>query len=381
MKIPYGKQYIDNGDIQEVIDVLKSDYLTTGPKVFEFEKAFAKKVGAKYAVSCANGTAALHIACLSSSLTTRDELITSPMTFSASSNCALYCNAKPIFVDIKVNGNIDETKIENKITHKTKILIPVHYSGRPCNMESIKNTAKKNNLIVIEDASHALGATYKGHSVGDCHYSDMATFSFHPVKHITTGEGGIVVTNSKELYEKLKVLRNHGITKETEKMTKCDGPWYYEMQSLGYNYRLTDIQCALGLSQLKKLDSFVRRRKEIAQIYYDAFEDYPYFDVINDEKGIQSSYHLFPILLKEPLITKRKEIFELLRKCGLWVQVHYIPVYNQPYYNHLGYTHGICPEAEQFYLREISIPMYPGMSNDDVKIVIDTIKNIFKKYE
>lgn len=379
MVIPYSRQNIDDQDIQAVIEVLKSDYLTTGPKVREFEESFAKEVGAKYAISVANGTAALHIACLAADLGKNDELITSPLTFAASANCALYCGAKPVFVDIKPNGLIDESKIEEKITSKTKILIPVHYSGLPCEMEKISLIAKKHNLIIIEDASHALGASYNNHSIGDCYYSDMATFSFHPVKHIATGEGGMIVTNSKELACKLKILRTHGISKNPQDLSHIEGPWYYEMQMLGFNYRLSDIHSALGFSQLKKLDRFVKRRREIAQKYYEVFKNNSFFEMIFEEKDVKSSYHLFPILLKRSYISKRKEIFEKMRQQGLWVQVHYIPVHTFPYYRKLGYKLGTYPKSEEFYRREISIPIHPGMDDKDIEKVISVILSIFKK--
>ncbi|QEE16033.1 UDP-4-amino-4,6-dideoxy-N-acetyl-beta-L-altrosamine transaminase [Promethearchaeum syntrophicum] len=378
MNIPYSRQTINDDDIQAVIDVLKSDYLTTGPKVREFEESFAKRVGVKYAIAMANGTAALHIACLAADLGKDDELITSPLTFAASANCALYCGAKPVFIDIKPNGLIDESKIEEKITSKTKILIPVHYSGLPCEMEKISCIAKKHNLIIIEDASHALGARYNNHSIGDCSYSDMAIFSFHPVKHIATGEGGMIVTNSQEFANKIRVLRTHGITKKQQDLSHNEGSWYYEMQMLGYNYRLSDIHSALGLSQLKKLDQFVKRRREIAQEYYNKFKNNPYFEMIYDTPNVKSSYHLFPILLKDQYISKKRIIFEEMRKNGLWVQVHYIPIHLFPYYQKLGYKKGSYPISEEFYKREISIPIYPGMSDNDVKVVITTIYQIFE---
>jgi UDP-4-amino-4,6-dideoxy-N-acetyl-beta-L-altrosamine transaminase len=374
--IPYGKQYIDNEDIEEVKKVLNSDYLTTGPKVNEFEEKVAKYVGAKYAVAVSNGTAALHIACMAAGLKKGEELITSPMTFAASSNCALYCGANPVFADITEQGLIDPEKIEEKITNKTKIIIPVDYSGLPCNMQIIQEIADKHDLIVIEDSCHALGAKYQGNHVGDCRYSDMNIFSFHPVKHITTGEGGMITTNSKEIYEKLKILRTHGITKDKKFLKNDEGPWYYEMQYLGYNYRLTDLQCALGISQLRKLDKFISRRREIAKIYSEKFYDETFFNILVENKNQYSSYHLFPILLKNK--AKRKEIFEELRKNNLWVQVHYIPVYLQPYYQKLGHIKGLCPISEEFYRREISIPMYPAMTDDDINTVIDTIFSAFQ---
>ena len=266
MFIPYGRQWIEKDDIDAVVDVLKSDYVTTGPAVEQFEKTVAKYVGAKYAVAIANGTAALHAACYAAGIGPGDEVITTPITFAASANCALYCGATPVFADIEEDTyNIDPKEIEKKITEKTKAIVAVHFTGQPCKMDEIHAIAKKHKLIVIEDAAHALGADYKGKRVGSM--SDMTTFSFHPVKHITTGEGGMIVTNSKKLYDKLILFRSHGITRDAKKLEKNEGGWYYEQQDLGYNYRITDIQCAIGTSQMKKLDKFVERRRAIAKRY------------------------------------------------------------------------------------------------------------------
>src|SRR5271157_772178 len=376
--IPYGHQSIDDDDVEKVGEVLRSDFLTTGPKIKEFENAFASRVGAKFAVAVSNGTAALHVSCLAAGLSSNQELITTPMTFAASANCALYCNARPIFVDINEQGLIDETKIESSITEKTKILLPVHYAGMPCNLEIIKEIAEKYNLIIIEDACHALGSNFKDTSIGSCSFSDMSVFSFHPVKHITTGEGGMVTTNSEELFDRLRFIRTHGIVNEADKFRReADGPWYYEMQMLGFNYRMTDIQAALGLSQLNKLESFISRRKEIVSRYFRAFDNSPFFDMQKETPGLFSSYHLFPILLKDEYVPQQKEIFIKMREAGLGVQVHYIPVYFHPYYQDLGYEFGLCPEAENFYKREISIPLFPAMSDHDVEQVIETINGIF----
>src|SRR4030042_3452072 len=261
--IPYSRQTIDKNDLKAVLKALQSDFLTTGPIIKKFEKNFCRYVGSKYAVAVANGTAALHLACLAAGLSKNQELITSPLTFAASANCALYCGAKPIFADINHQGLIDENLIEERITKKTKIIIPVHYAGLPCHLAKIKKLAQKHHLIVIEDACHALGAGDKKSKIGDCKYSDMTVFSFHPVKHITTGEGGMITTNSRKLYEKLLLLRNHGIAKEIS----ISQPWYYEMRNLGFNYRITDLQCALGLSQLKKIERFIKKRRKIDKLY------------------------------------------------------------------------------------------------------------------
>ncbi len=376
--IPYGRQYIDDDDIAEVVKVLKSDFLTTGPKIQEFEEKFASRVGAKYAVVVSSGTAALHVACLAAGLTPGQELITSPMTFAASANCALYCGARPVFVDINDQGLLNADAIEAKITKKSKVILPVHYAGMPCDLTLIKEIATKYNLVVIEDACHALGSTYKGSKIGDCSFSDLSVFSFHPVKHITTGEGGMITTNNLELYYKLRSLRTHGIVYDTDKFqNKQSGSWYYEMQMLGFNYRMTDIQAALGISQLKKLDGFIQRRREIIKKYNEAFHQSEFFDMIYEKEGQFSAYHLFPILLKSPYIDRKRDIFQKIRKEELWVQVHYIPVYFHPYYRKLGYVQGLCPNSEMFYKRQISIPLYPAMTEENIEYVTKTIMKTF----
>lgn len=392
--IPYGHQWIDKEDIEEVIKVLKSDWITQGSKVKEFENALCKYTGAKYAVVVSSGTVALHLACLIAGIKKGDEVITSPITFVASANCILYCGGKPIFVDIqKDTVNIDPKEIKKKITSRTKAIIPIHFAGHPCDLKEIKDIARKYNLLVIEDAAHALGAEYKGSKIGSCKYSDITIFSFHPVKSITTGEGGAVLTNNKKFYEKLLMFRNHGITKTpkefinkklafTQPATRSPqtaNPWHYEMQLLGYNYRITDFQCALGISQLKKLDKFIQRRREIVEAYKETFKNNDFFDLPIEKKDIKSSWHLYPIKLKDEYKDKKKLIFNSLRKKGLWVQVHYIPVYWQPYYQELGYRKEICPNAEDFYQREISIPLYQSISAKDINYVIDRIFKVFKE--
>lgn len=375
--IPYGRQSIDKKDILSLVKVLKSKFLTQGPEILKFEKALAEKCGAKYAVVVNSGTAALHLAYKVLDLKTQNEFITSPMTFAATANAGLYLGAKPLFVDIKKNGNIDEEKIEEKITLKTKLIVPVHYAGNPCNLRKIFQIAKKHNLFIIEDASHALGAKFEDSSIGSCHYSDMTIFSFHPVKHITTGEGGAILTNDKNFYKKLLMLRTHGITKEKKLLRNTNqGDWWYEMQELGYNYRLTDLQAALGNSQLKKLDEFVEKRRKIGKEYDNRFSGNQYFDTIHENPTDVNSYHLYPIFLKDKYKKSRKKIFNLLRSKGIGVQVHYIPVYWHPYYERLGFKKNLCPQAESFYEREISLPMYFEMTKNDIKYVVKTLFNL-----
>lgn len=380
--IPYGKQSIDHDDIEEVIKVLKSDFITQGPKIEEFEDKLAAYCGAKYAVTFNSGTSALHAAYFAGGLKVGDEFITTPITFVATANAGLYLGAKPVFVDVEPDtGNIDPHLIESAISEKTKMIVPVHYAGHPCNMEKIKEIADKYDLIVIEDGCHALGAKYKLHDVwvkvGSCKFSDMTVFSFHPVKHITTGEGGAVLTNSDEYYEILKMFRNHGITKDKNKFCNgCNGDWYYEMQFLGCNYRMTDIQAALGLSQLKRLNEFVRKRRKIAQNYNKILHDNKYFYLPIEKDYASHSYHLYSVRLNDKYKNRKKEIFQKLRENGIGVQVHYIPVYYHPYYEKLGYKKGICAKAEDFYKREISLPLYPELTDFEIKFIVKNVLNI-----
>lgn len=376
--IPYGKQWIDDEDIKAVVEVLKSDYLTTGPKIEEFEEKFAAYVGAKYAVAVSNGTAALHAACFAAGIGPGDEVITTPLTFAASANCVLYQGGKPVFADIDPETyNISVEEIKKKITNKTAAVIPVHFTGQPCDMEEIYEIALENNLIVIEDAAHALGATYKGEKIGNCRFSDMTVFSFHPVKHITTGEGGMITTNKKELYDKLRLFRTHGITKEPDKyIRKTDESWYHEQQMLGYNYRMTDIQAALGISQLKKSDEFLKRRREIARIYNQKLAEIEWIKLPYQETDRESSWHLYVIQVDEEKLGKsRKDVFNHLRSKGIGVQVHYIPVYWHPYYQELGYEIGLCPEAESVYKKIISLPIFPGMTKEEIRRILNYLED------
>ena len=369
--IPYGRQSINEDDIQAVVKTLQSDYLTTGPQIMDFEQKVANYCNSKYAVAVSNGTAALHIACMAAGITDKDEVIIPPITFVATSNCVLYRGGTPVFADIHPKTyNIDPAEIMRKITDKTKAIIAVHFSGQPCDMDEIYKIAKAHNLIVIEDAAHALGADYKGRMIGSI--SDMTIMSFHPVKHITTAEGGMVLTNDKELYKKLCFARTHGITRDTALMEneKEDEPWYYEQVSLGYNYRITDIQCALGISQMNRLNEFIERRRYLVHRYNQTFERKNGIITPYQQEGCHNSYHLYVIQVTNK---DRKEVFNALRKDGIGVNVHYIPVYTQPYYRHHGYEHESCPNAELYYKRAISLPMYPELTDAQQDYVIEKV--------
>lgn len=377
--LPYGRQCVDDNDIDAVKKVLKGDWLTTGPKIEEFEEAVAGYCGAKYGVAVANGTAALHAACSAAGIKKGDEVITTPLTFAASANCVLYQEGIPVFADIDPSTyNISPAEIEKKITDRTKAIIPVDYTGQPVVMDKINDIADKYELIVIEDGCHAIGASYDGEKVGSL--SEMTVFSFHPVKHITSGEGGMVVTDNEQLYDKLMQFRTHGITKdETNFVNNSHGPWYYEQQFLGYNYRMTDIQAALGLSQLKKLDKFIDRRQEIVCQYNEVFREFEEVITPYQHEKANSSWHLYVLQLDlDKLSVGRKEVFKYLQKHNLGVNVHYIPVYYHPYYQKRGYKKGICPVAEKIYERIITLPLFPAMKDKDVERVIKTVRKYLK---
>lgn len=370
--IPYGRQTIEEDDIQAVVDVLRSDYLTTGPKIAEFEKMVADYVGAKYAVAISNGTSALHAACFAAGIQPGDEVITTPLTFAASSNCVLYCGGTPVFADVDLKTyNIDPEDIRRKITDKTKAIIAVHLAGQPCDMDEIHKIAKEHDLLVIEDGAHALGSVYKGKKVGTL--SDMTTFSFHPVKPITTGEGGMIVTDNEEFYQKMMLFRSHGITRDENLMTRNDGSWFYQQLDLGYNYRITDIQCALGCSQMRKLDRFLARRKEIVTRYNEAFADCENIIIPYQLPETESGWHLYIVQVKN---CDRRKVFEALREQGIAVNVHYIPVYLHPYYQEHGYKDVHCKNAEEVYSHIISLPLYPTLTVEEQEYVIETLKHV-----
>lgn len=382
--IPYARQCVDKDDIQAVVDVLQSDWLTQGPAVERFEQAVAEYCGAKYAVAVNSATAALHIACLAAGLGDGDRLWTSPNTFVASANCGLYCGAKVDFVDIDpLTYNLSPKELEQKLSNGQaardlpKVVIPVHFAGGSCDMEAIHSLARQYHFTVIEDASHAIGGRYKDKAIGCCAYSDMTVFSFHPVKIVTTGEGGMVVTNRRDLYEKLLLLRSHGVTRDESQMTmSSQGPWYYEQINLGFNYRITDIQAALGWSQLKKIDEFVARRQTIAERYDEGLAGMP---LITQQRrsDIYSAFHLYVIRLKSGEIKKsHRQVFEELRQACIGVNLHYIPVHLQPYYQQRGFCAGDFPQAEQYYREAISLPMYYLLSEEDQKYVINTIRQV-----
>lgn len=374
--IPYGKQTISEADIQAVISVMKSDFLTTGPMVEQFEQALCKYLGVKHAVAIANGTAALHAACFAAGIGIGDEVITTPITFAASANCVLYSGGTPVFADIDpATWNISPESIREKITERTKAIIPVHFTGQPCDMSVVLEIAKEYNLLVIEDGAHSLGAEYKNNLIG-C-IGDMMTLSFHPVKHITTGEGGAIVTNDDELAKKLRSFRTHGIVRGEQMQGHYDEPWFYEQQSLGFNYRITDIQCALGISQMSGLPGFLERRREIANRYNEAFANLSGLRIPTQLEDTNSAWHIYVICLDlEKLTANRKEIFIKLKEKGIGVNVHYIPVYYHPYYREMGYDLGLCPVAEDLYERIITIPLYPSMSDNEVNEVIAVVREV-----
>ena len=372
--LPYGHQSITEEDIQAVVETLSSPNLTQGPKIEQFEKSVADYVGAKYAVAFSNGTGALYAACHAAGIGEGDEVITTPITFVATSNAVLYCGGTTVFADIdEQTYNIDPNEILNKINSKTKAIIPVDFTGQPVDLDKIMDIANEHHLVVIEDGAHSLGATYRGRKIGS--QAHMTMFSFHPVKPITTGEGGIITTNSEEYYEKLKLFRSHGIIKTPYSIEQ--GDWYYEMIDFGFNYRMTDIQATLGLSQMTKLDQFIERRREIAKLYNKQLSKVPSIKIPKQLIDTESGWHLYSIQLDSNLISKsRKEIFIEMRGLNIGVHVHYIPVYWHPYYKELGYEKGITLKAEKWYEQALSLPIFPGMKDEDVLDVVKALKAV-----
>lgn len=378
----YGHQYIDEEDIQAVVDVLRSDYLTCGPKISELEEKLCQITGAKYAVVCSNGTAALHIACMAAGVGKGDEVITTPITFAASANCALYCGAKPVFADINEETyNIDPANVEALTNEKTKAVVAVDFTGQSVELDRLLTHCRKNGLVLIEDGAHVIGTRYNGKYNGSI--ADMTTLSFHPVKTVTSGEGGAVLTNSEDYYKKLLLYRTHGITRNPEQMKhEPDGPWYYEQIALGMNYRMTDMQAALLISQLNKLPLFSKRRKEIVKAYDEAFERLPQIIVQKEIPESDTTRHLYILRLNlSELRIDRKQFFDALSAENICCNVHYIPTYYFPYYEELGYQRGLCPKAEKLYNEIISLPLYYSMTDKDVQDVIGAVTKIAEYYK
>ncbi len=381
-KIYYGHQYIDDADIQAVVDVLKSDNLTCGPKIGELEEKLCQLTGARYAVVCSNGTAALHMAAMAAGVGAGDEVITTPITFAASANCALYCGGRPVFADIDPETyNIDPEKVEAAITERTKAVVAVDYTGQSVELDRLSEICRKHGLMLIEDGAHVIGTTYKGRANGSI--SDMTTFSFHPVKTVTGGEGGAVLTNDETLYKKLLLYRAHGITREEAQMEhEADGSWYYEQVALGYNYRMTDIQAALLISQLDKLPHVKQRRQEIGARENEAFDRLPMLFVQKEIPESDTTRHLYILrIVPERLTIDRKQFFEALAAENVCCNVHYIPTYYFPYYETLGYIKGLCPNAEKLYEEILSLPLYYAMTDADVESVIEAVTKIALYYE
>lgn len=374
--LPYGKQWIDDDDIAAVVEVLRSDWLTTGPNVAEFEKAFAQVAGAAEAVAVSNGTAALHAAMYALGVGEGDEVIVPAMTFAASANCVIFQGGTPVFADVEADTLlIDPAQVEARITPRTKAIIAVDYAGHPCDYDRLRLIADRHNVSLVADACHALGGSYRGRPVGSL--ADLSTFSLHPVKPVTTGEGGVITTDDIDLVRRMRVFRNHGITSD-HRQREQEGSWFYEMTDLGYNYRITDFQCALGQSQLRKLPAWVARRQEIARRYDDAFSPLSYIQLLKPRKEVFHAYHLYVVRLDTAQLNcTRSEIFSALRAEGIGVNVHYIPVHYHPFYRRrFGTGPGLCPVAEAAYEEIISLPIFPRMSDADVEDVVTAIHKV-----
>ena len=374
--LPYGHQTVEDDDIEAVTRVLKSDYLTTGPEVLAFEAALAAESGASCAAVVNSGTSALHAAYAAIGLGPGDEIITSPMTFAATGNAALYLGARPVFVDIDpATGLIDPALVESAITSRTRAIVAIDYTGLPADYDTLRRIADERNLKLVADAAHSLGATDSGRPVGTL--ADVTALSFHPVKLITTGEGGAVLTNEPAVHARVLQFRSHGMVYEQSRLSRNEGPWYMEMQGLGYNYRMTDIQCALGRSQLRKLPGFLSRRRAIAARYDRELASVAGLELPGRRQGAESAWHLYVVRVSDA--TRRRAFFETLRGRGIGVQVHYLPVYRHPYYQDLGYADGLCPRAEDFYARAVSLPIFPGLTDGDIERVIETVAAVARE--
>jgi len=372
--IPYGRQTVDEKDIEAVIEVLRSDWLTTGPKVAEFEDALARYVGAKYAVAVSSGTAALHCAMYALGIGPGQEVIVPTMTFAASVNCVVYQGGIPVFADVTADTLlIDPQDVERKITPQTKAIIAVDYAGQPCDYDALREIADRHHLALVADACHSLGATYRGRAVGSL--ADLNVFSFHPVKHITTGEGGMITTDNEEYAKRLRIFRNHGIIYDA-RQREAQGPWFYEMVDLGYNYRITDFQCALGKSQLQKLPRWLARRQEITRQYAAAFAELKGITPLVAKADVRHAYHLYVVRINQDEIgIGRGEFLQVLRSRGIGVHVHYVPVHLHPFYqNRFGTGRGLCPVAESAYEQILSLPMYPSMTDAEIRTVVHSIE-------
>jgi perosamine synthetase len=375
-RLPYGRQSIDDADVEAVVRALRSDFVTTGPLVDEFERRLAEHVGAAHAVAVSSGTAALHAAVVAAGVEAGDEVIVPPLTFAATANAVCYLGATPVFADVRRDTlNLDPARVQAAITPRTRAIVTVDFAGQPSDLEPLRALAAARGLVLIEDAAHALGAHYRGRPVGSA-FADLVTLSFHPVKHITTGEGGMVLTADAALAARLRRFRNHGIDADaTERAAR--GEWYYQMLDLGFNYRLTDIQCALGLSQLARLDGFVARRRALAARYVEALADLPAVQLPAVAADVRHAWHIFPVLLDlERLAIDRRTVFTALRAEGIGVNVHYIPVYWHPYYTRRGYQRGLCPVAEWAYERLLTLPLFPAMDDRDVDDVVRAVARI-----
>jgi perosamine synthetase len=379
-RLPYGRQWLDEDDIAAVVEVLRSDWLTTGPKVGEFEEAFSDFVGAQEAVAVSNGTAALHGAMYAADIGSGDEVIVPPMTFAASANCVVYQGGTPVFADVDPDTLlINPEQVEANVTPRTKAIVAVDYTGQPCDYDALRTIADCHDLTLVADACHAVGGSYKGRPVGSL--ADLSTFSFHPVKHITTGEGGMITTYDPEMARRMRVFRNHGITTDHRQREK-EGSWFYEMVDLGYNYRLTDVQCVLGLSQLRKLPGWVKRRQEIARRYDEAFANLPAVQPLAVREEVSHAYHLYMVQLDlEQLRVDRAQVFSALVAEGIGVNVHYIPVHLHPFYQERFHTNlGMCPVAETAYEQLITLPMFPAMDDADIYDVVDACEKVLKEF-
>jgi perosamine synthetase len=377
--LPYGRQSVDEADIAAVIEVLRGDWLTTGPKVGEYEAAWVERVGAQYAVAVSSGTAALHAATFAAGIGPGDEVIVPAMTFAASANCVLYQGGIPVFADVQPDTlNVDPVAVERAVTPRTRAIVTVDYAGQPADLDELRDITGQHGLVLIEDAAHAVGATYRGKPVGAL--SHVTAFSTHPVKHVTTGEGGLITTDDGSLAQRMRWFRNHGITTDHRQRAEKGG-WYYEMVDLGYNYRLPDINCALGLSQLRKLDEWLARRRDIAAQYHQAFSDLPAIRPLTVSPDREPAWHIYPVLLDlDRLRADRAQVFAALRAENIGVNVHYIPVYWHPYYARRGYARGLCPAAEAAYERLITLPLFPAMSDADVADVIEAVRKVASEY-